>query len=74
MFNFITSPEFIKSIPKIPQEQHRSSINRTKNIQIQIAKIINNMPSPQLCRQAALNAGLPPIILEFDKIIKKTEN
>lgn len=74
MFDFITSPELSQPSSHKNKDIHRSSANRLKSLQLQIANLIATMPSQELCTQAAINAGLPSHIVDFDKLLKKIES
>lgn len=64
LFQFITSPEFIKP-PTATTETHKTINNRAIQLQQQISKVISSMPNQEFCRQAAINTGLPINIVDF---------
>lgn len=73
MFDFITSPE-LSQLPSKSKDIHRISTNRLQYLQLQIANIIATMPPQEVCAQAAVNAGLPSHLVDFDKILKNIDS
>lgn len=73
LFQFITSPEFMKPSTANPDTQKTAS-NGLKMLQEQIRQVIDKMPSYDFCRQGALNLGLPLNIIDFKNTEARVES